>query len=75
MHETERSLAYDFACSIIEGECIPMGDGWFTCYGVKSHDADGIQRAINYLYLRGLSESDPDDVTLFCLRDESEATN
>lgn len=53
----ERELAEDAARTILESECVHMGDGWLD---TSSYDVTDPEGALRYLDLRGMVERDPD---------------
>lgn len=77
LRDLERSLAYTFACSVVEGNCAPVGgddlSGWYDICDVNPHAAGDLADALLYLQLSGLLERDLYNLNHVAIRDQDEA--
>ena len=76
LRQLERGLAYDNACSVIDGCCNPVFDlpEWFDVDDAAEFAGEAVDEAVMYLELRGLLERDPQRRNIVSIRNESEAT-
>jgi hypothetical protein len=69
-------LAYTSATSIVETNCLYVGEGCEDWWDISTDDADSaavIAESVGYLEQRGLIERHPDRPNLIAMLDESEA--
>lgn len=76
LHALERTLAYEYASSVIDGHCRPrtdLGEGIFDVDSVEAGDAEQLVReSVEYLEWRGLLLRVKDHAQCVVVLDESE---